>query len=136
MRLLKKYTSIADIPDNASIGVIIDYEYGDIYDQHKHRFNEIKVLLQSQIIHMLQLDRIDGAIMFDDVANHTLKTMNLAEDTISKGFLNHTSDVYVAFSKSNKSSVEFANLLDQGLLNIKNNGQYLEIIDQWDKNVE
>jgi polar amino acid transport system substrate-binding protein len=129
----EKYSSIADIPDGASIGVIIDYEYGDIYDEHRHRFNEIKVPLQSQIIHMLRLNRIDAAVMFDTVASHTLKTLNLSQDSITKSFLNHTSDIYVAFSKSNKDSRKFAKLLDQGLINIKNNGQYLDVIDQWDQ---
>lgn len=124
------YTSLADIPDDASIGIIADYEYGDLYELHKHRFREIKVLQQSQIINMLMLGRIDGAIMFDTVANHTLKTMNLAEDAISKGFLNHTSDVYVAFSKAHKDSKALANILDQGLLKIKNNGQYSQIINR------
>lgn len=132
----QNYTSISDIPDGASIGVITDYEYGDVYEQQKHRFKEIKVLQQTQVINMLRLDRIDGAIMFDTVASYTLQSMGLDENSINKGFLNHNSDVYVAFSKAHKNSVAFAKKLDEGLLKIKNNGQYLEIIDQWEKKVE
>jgi len=127
----KHYKSIYDIPDGSTIGVITDYEYGDIYEKQKHRFKEIKVSQQTQIINMLRRGRIDGAIMFDTVANYTLDSMELSRNSIEKGFLNHISEVYVAFSKTHKDSHIYAEILDKGLSKIKNNGQYQKIMAQW-----
>lgn len=122
------YKNIKDIPDDSSVGVIIDYEYGDLFDEHKERFKKVYVSNQSQIISMLTLGRIDTAIMFDEVANETLKSMGLNNKSIIKGPLNHTSDIYVAFSRTHKDAVFFKNKLDEGLLLIKSNGQYDEIL--------
>jgi polar amino acid transport system substrate-binding protein len=122
------YKSITDIPTGSRVGVIIDYEYGDLFDQHKSRFKEVKVSSQEQVIKMLRLGRIDSAIMFDAVASHTLKSMKLSIDSIKQGPLNHTSDIYVAFSRSHKDAQFFADKLDQGLLLIKNNGQYDKLL--------
>lgn len=125
-----QYTSINDIPDGSKIGLIIDYEYGDIYEQHKHRFDEIRVSKQEQIVNMLRLGRLDGAIMFDAVAQYTLNKMQInANESIKKGPLNHTSAIYVAFSKQHKNASYFASKLDQGLINIKQNGQYEQLIN-------
>lgn len=121
---LEAYKSIADIPDGANIGIIIDFEYGDVYEQHKHRFKEVKVSQQTQIINMLKQGRLDTAIMFDAVALYTLDIMNLPANTIHKGPLNHLSNIHVAFSKSHKDSEYFSEKLDQGLINIKKNGLY------------
>jgi len=120
----QKYNSIADIPDGSSIGLIIDYEYGDTFEQHKHRFKQIKVSKQEQIINMLKLGRIDSAIMFDAVAQYTLDSMNLTKDSLLQGPLNHTSEIYVAFSRQHEKAQYFADKLDQGLLLIKKSGQY------------
>lgn len=124
----QQYNSIADIPAGSSIGLIIDYEYGDLFEQHKNRFNEVRVSSQEQIINMLRLGRIDCAILFDAVASHTLKSMKLPEDSILKGPLNHTSDIYVAFSRSHKQAKYFADKLDQGLVKIKKSGQYSKLL--------
>lgn len=127
----KNYKSIYDIPDGSTVGVITDYEYGDIYEKQKHRFKEIKVAQQNQIINMLKRERIDAAIMFDAVADSTLNSMELSKNSIRKGFLNHTSEVYVVFSRTHKDSHFYAEILDKGLSKIKSNGQYQRIIDQW-----
>ena len=114
-----KYRNIADIPDGSRIGLIIDYEYGNNFEQHKHRFKQIRVSTQTQIINMLRFGRIDSAIIFDEVASYTLKSMSLDECSITKGPLNHTSDIYVAFSRTHKNAQFYADKLDQGLLLIR-----------------
>lgn len=121
---VNQYRSIADIPSGYTVGVIIDYEYGNAFEQHKNRFKEVYVSNQTQLINMLKLGRIDSAIMFDEVATHTLKSMNLAGNTIQKGPLNHTSDIYVAFSNSHADAPYFAEKLDAGIINIQRNGNY------------
>jgi polar amino acid transport system substrate-binding protein len=124
----RQYKSIADIPDGTTIGLIIDYEYGDEFEKNKHRFKQVRVSKQEQIINMLRLGRIDGAIMFDAVAKYTLKSMDLAEASLQKGPLNHTSHIYVAFSRSHNKAQYFADKLDQGLTNLKESGQYQQLL--------
>jgi polar amino acid transport system substrate-binding protein len=126
----KKYKSIADIPSGISMGLVIDYEYVDLFEQHKNLFKEVRVSNQKQIINMLRLGRIDSAIMFDAVADYTLKSMKLSHDSIFKGPLNHTSDIYVAFSRQHKNSQYFADKLDEGLTLIKAGGQYDRLLKQ------
>ena len=127
---VQEYKTINDIPDGTHLGLIIDYEYGDLFDQHKHRFKQIRVSKQTQIINMLKTGRLDSAIMFDAVAAHTLKAMKLKPKSILKGPLNHTSDIYVAFSLQHEDAQYFSDKLDQGLAAIKANGQYEKLLEQ------
>ena len=53
--------------------------------------------------------------MFDKVAEYILRELDLSIDSIDKGFLNHISDIYVAFSLKRSSFSGYAKLLDQGL---------------------
>lgn len=126
----QKYTNIADIPDGTRLGLIINYEYGDLFDQHKHRFKQVRVSKQTQIINMLKNGRLDSAIMFDAVATHTIMTMKLEPTSILKGPHNHTSNIYVAFSLQHKDAQYFSDKLDQGLALIKANGQYKKLLEQ------
>ena len=124
------YKSYDDLPNDIRIGLIIDYEYGDIYEKNAHRFNEFRVSKQSQLIKMIKTGRIDAAIMFDKVAAYTLRELDLSIDSIDKGFLNHTSDIYVAFSLQRASSSYHAKLLDQGLRLLRESGEYQALVEE------
>jgi len=114
------FNSVNDIPEEASVGVIIGYEYGDDYQKNKDRFINVQVSKQEQLIKLLMSKRIDMAIMFDDVAKAKLSKMGLIQHDIKKGEVNHISDIYVAFSKKKNTRIAMK-LLDQGLVNIKSN---------------
>lgn len=123
------YKSYDDIPSGARIGLIIGYEYGDIYQQNSHRFNEVRVSTQSQLIKMIKAGRIDMAIMFDEVAAYTLRELGLPMDAIDKSFLNHISDIYVGFSLKRASSSHYAELLDKGLRLLRETGEYQTLVE-------
>ena len=109
------FASILDAPNRISVAVIIGYEYGDLYDQQRQRFNELAVTSQRQIIQMLRHGRVQAAIMFDEVAAYHLQQMKLPTNSIRQGPLNHVSDIYVAFSPSRPSAREAMLRLDKGL---------------------
>jgi polar amino acid transport system substrate-binding protein len=111
--------SITDAPDGLIIALIIGYEYGEQYEQSRSRLKEIRVSNQRQIISLLLKNRVDVAIMFDDVANFYLQQMHLANNAIEKGKINHTSDIYVAFNKDKPQLQHFIDQLDAGLRIIK-----------------
>ena len=109
------FNTVSEIPAGTSIALIIDYEYGELYEKSRKKFNEVRVSSQIQIIKLLQLKRVDMAIMFDGVAKHYLSELKLNKDEIKQGKTNHTSDIYVAFNKR-KELGEIIALLDEGLL--------------------
>lgn len=120
---LQNYKDINAVPSGTSIGLIIGYEYGDEYEQQRRRFNEVRVSHQSQIIEMLHSGRIEMAIMFDKVADDTLKQMNHTARYIRKGHLNHVSDIYVGFSKRVENIQTKIDALDKGLRRLKQGSQ-------------
>ncbi len=68
---------------------------------------------------MLKTGRLDAMIMFDEVYKYTMAKMNLDEDVFYKSFLNHSSDIYVAFNKDDPNSATYSALLDKGLRRLK-----------------
>ena len=108
------FKSIADVPDNTVIALILGYEYGELYEKNRQRFREIRVSNQTQVINLLLRNRVDMAILFDDVAAYYLTQMQLAKDSIKKGHLNHISDIYVAFNRS-AELLPLIEKLDNGL---------------------
>lgn len=124
------YASVADMPAGTRIGLIIGYEYGDILEQHLNRFKVTRVNKQEQLLHMLSSDRIDVTILFDQVADYTLKQMaaskkyHFSRSDIVKGERHHTSDIYVVFSKKRKDARELAQMFDRGLAIIEADGRY------------
>lgn len=109
------YISPKDIPNGTAIALIIGYEYGDEYEAHRHRFDEVRVSSQKQIIRLLIERKVDMAIMFDDVADYTLGEMRLDAYKIRKGRQNHVSNIYVAFSKKRPDIDKKIALLDRAL---------------------
>ncbi|MET0357228.1 MAG: transporter substrate-binding domain-containing protein [Cellvibrio sp.] len=118
------FNRINQVPTMLRVGGIIDYEYGDVYEQHRKRFKETRVPRQSQLIKMLHTGRIDAAIMFEEEANQALRDMNLPDDSIRKLMFNHTSDIYVAFSRKKENSRKNAAALDKGIRLLKASGEY------------
>lgn len=119
---------IEDIPATFRVGIIRDYEYGDIYEQHRQRFTEIQLTQQSQIIRMLRQGRIDAAVMFDREAEFALQKIGLDKSALDKRFINHRGDVYLAFSHKSPRALWLSQELDKGLLMLKESGEYDRIL--------
>lgn len=118
------FISIENVPDKFRIGLIFDYEYGDLYEKERGRFSEVRVNTQQQLIQMLLSDRIDAIILFDEVAKFNLIELGLEESRLKKQFTNHVSDIYVAFTKQDRVSKYWARELERGLNIIQKNGTY------------
>lgn len=113
------------IPKGSIIGVIKSYEYGDEFPElvKQRQLNIVTVATQQQLINLLLIGRIDAAVMFDLVAQENLQKMGVNDEVIP-AFDNHTSNIYLAFSKENPKAILLAKALDQGLSALKANGQY------------
>ena len=127
----KNYRSVAEIPDGTVVGVILGYEYGDLFEQHKKRFQLVEVSTHPQLIALLQHDKVQLAIFFDDVLAYYLAQPALRDIRLQKGQLNHISDIYVAFSRVSPRSQQLADALDAGLTELQRNGDYQRILKQF-----
>lgn len=129
----KNYRSVAEIPDGTVVGVILGYEYGDLYEQHKKRFQLVEVSTHPQLIALLQQNKVDIAIFFDDVLDFYLAQRDFSEVQLQKGQLNHLSDIFVAFSRATPRSEELAKALDAGLLEMQRTGDYQRMLKKFKK---
>lgn len=122
------YPSVAQIPDGAVVGVILGYEYGDLYEQHKHRFHLVRVSTHTQLIGLLNSGKLDLAIFFDDVLHYYLQKEGIKAQNIYRGQLNYRSEIYLAFSKDNPQSRKRAEALDAGITELKKSGVYQKLL--------
>ncbi len=124
----KPYASVAQIPDGAVVGVILSYEYGDLFEQHKHRFKLVQVSTHAQLIGLLNSNKLDLAIFFDDVLRYYLQHEGIKAQNIQRGQLNYSSEIYLAFSKDNPQSIKRAKALDAGIKQLKKSGVYQHLL--------
>ena len=127
-RTPQPYDSAAQIPNGTAVGVILGYEYGDLYEQHKHRFQLVQVSTHSQLIGLLNGGKLDLAIFFDDVLGYYLHKEGLKAQHIQRGKLNYRSEIYLAFSKENPQSSKRAAALDAGITELKKSGVYQQLL--------
>jgi polar amino acid transport system substrate-binding protein len=130
-KLAKSYRSVAEIPDGTVVGVILGYEYGDLFEQHKKRFQLVEVSTHPQLITLLVHDKVELAIFFDDVLDFYLSGPNFANHNLQRGAVNFVSEIYVAFSRAKPGSQALANALDQGLIQLRQSGDYQRILRQF-----
>ncbi|MDO3384792.1 transporter substrate-binding domain-containing protein [Gilvimarinus sp. SDUM040013] len=122
------YTSFAEIPDGTQVGVIIDYEYGDEFEQHKHRFDLVSVSTQKSLLYMLNARRFDVVLMFDKVFESHIASLQLNPEDYRQGHSFYTSEIYIAFNASNKKAEIYSQALDSGLRQLRESGRYNEIM--------
>ncbi|MDD8058786.1 substrate-binding periplasmic protein [Shewanella metallivivens] len=117
------------LPIGSVVGIIDGYEYGDEFIQliEKRQLRITKVNSQRQLINLLLVGRIDTAIMFDMVADVYIEQMGVAKD-INAEFNNHTSEIFVAFSKQDPRAKQWSTLLDKGLQILKQQGHYQQLL--------
>lgn len=123
-----KYANINDLPDDFKVGRIFGYEYGQTFEHEQHRFRELKVSSQTQLINILLAGRVDAVIMYDEVAKYTLNKMKLDSTSLYRGFPNKESRIHLAFSRKHPGSEALAKALDKGIEIIHSNGIYEKIV--------
>ncbi|WP_350431464.1 transporter substrate-binding domain-containing protein [Shewanella sp. H8] len=117
------------LPSRSIIGIVNGYEYGDEFNTlvEQRKLQVITVNSQRQLINLLLVGRIDTAIMFDLVADVYIQQMGV-EDDITAKFINHKSEIFVAFSKLNPQAERLSKLLDEGLLTLQKQGKYHQLL--------
>ena len=127
----KPFQSISDIPDRAVVGVILGYEYGDAFEEHKHRFQLVEVSTHQQLLALLTDQKLDVAIFFDTVLANYLPLRQQQEANIIRGETQYVSEIFVAFHRDDAQNLARARALDEGLRLLKKNGEYAKLLAQF-----
>jgi len=120
-------SNFREVNHGEKIGMILGYEYGPFILSNRD-IASIRVKYQSQLVKMLLKNRLDGALMFDAIADDIFKTIKNSEKIV-RAFDGQHSDIYVAFSRRFPGAEKYMNLLDKGLMQIRKNGQLSRILD-------
>jgi len=121
------YGSIEEIPNQISIGVMNGFEYGTQFEEQKSRFLLVKAVDQKQLISMLVNRRVNVVIMYEDIANYTMKQLPSQKHLIRKGHVVVSSDAYLALSSSTPNAKQIIAFIDNQLKSLKESGEYRAI---------
>lgn len=127
-RLLKA-SSATELQSGEKVGVILGYEYGELFHENNRIF-KVWGKRHDQILRMLQAGRVDTVILFEKTANLFLDEMKLQEEVFA-AFPSEPSRIYVAFSRQHPEAGHYLEKLDQGLARIKANGEYQAILEKY-----
>jgi len=114
------------------VGVVRGYGYGDHYlrlIKNKH-IKEAVTNSESSNLKSLSRGRIDLTIIYDKTANILLNRLRL-QANIQLAFINETTPIYLAFSRRHVQGQYYADLFDQGMKSIRENGLYQKIVDSY-----
>jgi len=114
------------------IGVVRGYGYGDHYLELRKEGRIIELVSNSESsnLKMPSAGRMDATIIYDKTANILLKQLKL-QDIIEYAFINESTPIYLAFSKTHPKGQYFSDKFDEGMKLIKANGTYQRIMNAY-----
>ncbi len=121
-------THKSELKPETKIGLILGYHYGDFIDLNTNNLALHRVKTHQQNIDKLAIGRLDGLLIYDDVAEELIRTHNL-QGLLKKAFPGDSIAIYAAFSKKHPDSEKYMHLLDEGLKRIVEEGTYTKIMD-------
>lgn len=84
-----------------------------------------------QLLALLNDNKLDLAIFFDDVLHYYLERLKRKDLQIVRGKLNYISDIFVAFNHDDLENKARAAALDHGLRLLHENGDYQRLLKQF-----
>lgn len=132
-----KFTSY-DSLSSVTLGVIQDYSYGDEMDAYitknekTGKINKISGSdnLTHRLIQMTQQKRIDAFIENRNVCSYTMKVHNIS-DIKEVGNCKYTNKIFIAFSPKNPKAKQYAQLLSDGMVELRKSGELKKILDKY-----
>ena len=93
--------------------------------------NLVEVSTHEQLVKLLQAEKVEVALFFDDVLRFYLKQWQLTDPLIIRGEENFVSEIFIAFDKNNEHSQQKADALDQGLRQLQQSGEYQRLLAEF-----
>ncbi|MFT6735700.1 MAG: polar amino acid transport system substrate-binding protein, partial [Polaribacter sp.] len=121
------------------LGVIKGYDYGKLLSQYIQRNtnNSRLVVLTgekdvlSRAVNMLLADRIDVLVESDIIFWYRVNQLGLSEQMKYAGQASKPMKAYIAFSPRNKNSIDYAQILSDGILEMRANGDLERILSKY-----
>lgn len=125
--------------ENIKLGVIESYPYSEDIDKYiadNKKSDKVQAVSGDNAlvtnIKKLQAGRIDVALECPQVMNWTLKTMGVAEgDIVPVGQVERSDKIYVAFSAAKPDSKKYADILSEGIKQLRASGELKNILDKY-----
>ncbi len=120
------------------IGLINSYSYGNEIDNEVQKKNPNYIIVSGndalkKLIRMTDIKRLDGFVENPNVLNYLLKDMPEFKNhfkIVSKNVANDP-DLFVAFSPSNPNSKKYAQLISDGMSNLRKSGKLKTILSKY-----
>ncbi|MEH6447392.1 MAG: transporter substrate-binding domain-containing protein [Oleispira sp.] len=114
------------------IGVVRGYGYGDHYLELRKQGRILELVSNSESgnLKMLSAGRMNATIIYDKTANILLEQLKL-KNVIEYAFINESTPIYLAFSKTHPKGKYFSDKFDEGMRLIKADGTYQRIMNSY-----
>lgn len=128
----------SDIED-VTLGVIAGYDYRqwllDYIEDHKNESAKIQVMtgqqpLQRNILKLLH-NRIDAVVDNEAVILNVARRMGVNDQIKPAGYGSEIAYIYIAFSPKHADSQRYAQLLSEGIVQLRLNGQLARILSKY-----
>lgn len=129
----RQISKVQDL-DGLKVALVQGYGYGDEIDNDT-RIDKILSSSDKVGIRKTLADRADVVVVYDMVAKDLLKKMKVTDQLKVVGEASVT-DIYLAFSRTFPDSERIRTLFDQGFAEIRKNGRYEEIMQEWNARFE
>ncbi len=118
------------------IGVIEGYEYNqwllDYIQIHKNNLDRVQIItgenpLERNILKLID-GRIDTVIDNENVILNIARQMNVLDQIVLAGYTTESSSIYIAFSPKLPKSKTYAKILNQGIVDLRETGEFKKIL--------
>ncbi|MBP9838167.1 MAG: transporter substrate-binding domain-containing protein [Proteobacteria bacterium] len=135
-----KYTDSESLKTQ-KIGIISDYSYGDKFDEYIKANKEDKAKIEvlagdealNQSIKKLSLGRVTAIFCVPQVFYQTVNDLKInKDDFIQAGSSGDKDDLFIAFSPAKESSKKYAEILSNGINELRASGELKKILDKYE----
>lgn len=133
-----RYEGLASLKGK-TLAVIADYSYSDELDAYIKRHKDNRDIIQvafgndplERVIKKLSNDRVDVAIETGEVFWYTANKLNLKDQFSAAGLALDSEKVYIAFTPEKEKSQEYANILSEGMKELRQSGELQKIMERY-----
>ena len=133
------YNGVSSL-EGIRLGVVSGYSYGEKIDSYiaKNKKNSSKIHtnygntpLRHNIKKLLAGNSIDAVIATKSVFLYTANKLNVKDQVKSAGIVTKSKEAYIAFSPVLKSSKEYAQILSNGMVELRESGELEKILNKY-----
>jgi len=131
-----RYSGVSSLNELNSIGIMLGYDYGELSDYLEKSQKIVSIMTGFNMLELTLKQLLTGRIQTfaDDrlVVNYMLNRMGVPKgQVIEAGQLGETNKVYIAFSPEIEESKLYAEILEQGIDQLRDSGELAKILQKY-----